>query len=62
LIPGQAAKILHASWPENQNIKQKQYSNKGNKDKNKKPLKEKKQRTAPSSVPLGELKKGVYIC
>ena len=40
--PGQGAKSLHVSWPENQNIKQKQYSNKCNKDKNKKPLKRKK--------------------
>ena len=28
LIPGQGAKIPHASRPKNQNIKQKQYSNK----------------------------------
>ena len=27
-IPGLGGKILHASWPENQNIKQKQYCNK----------------------------------
>ena len=32
LIPGHRAKILHASWPKNQNIKQKQYYNKFNKD------------------------------
>ena len=31
LIPGQGAKISHASRPENQNIKQKQYCNKFNK-------------------------------
>ena len=31
-IPGQEAKILHASWPKNQNIKQKQYCNEFNKD------------------------------
>ena len=31
-IPGQGVKIPHASWPENQNIKQKQYCNKFNKD------------------------------
>ena len=31
-IPGQGFKIPHASWPENQNIKQKQYCNKFNKD------------------------------
>ena len=24
-IPGQGAKIPHASWPKNQNVKQKQY-------------------------------------
>ena len=27
-IPGQGTKIPHASWPKNQNIKQKQYYNK----------------------------------
>ena len=31
-IPGQGAKILQASWPANQNVKQKQYSKKFNKD------------------------------
>ena len=31
-IPGWGAKILHASWPKSQNIKQKRYSNKFNKD------------------------------
>ena len=31
-IPGQGAKISHASWPKKQNIKQKQYCNKFNKD------------------------------
>ena len=31
-IPGWGAKIPHASWPKNQNIKQKQYCNKFNKD------------------------------
>ena len=31
LIPGYRAKIPHASWPKNQNIKQKQYCNKFNK-------------------------------
>ena len=31
-IPGQGAKIPHTSWPKNQNIKQKQYCNKFNKD------------------------------
>ena len=31
-IPGQGAKIPHASWPKTQNIKQKQYCNKFNKD------------------------------
>ena len=31
-IPGQGAKIPHASRPKNQNIKQKQYCNKFNKD------------------------------
>ena len=32
LIPGQGAKMPHAWWPKNQNIKQKQYYNKFNKD------------------------------
>ena len=31
-IPGQGAKIPHASWPRNQNIKQRQYCNKFNED------------------------------
>ena len=30
--PGQVTKIPYASWPKNQNIKQKQYHNKFNKD------------------------------
>ena len=30
--PGQGAKISHILWPKNQNIKQKQYCNKFNKD------------------------------
>ena len=45
-IPGQEAKIPHASWPKNQNIKQKQYCNKFSKTLNmvhiKKSLKKKK--------------------
>ena len=32
LIPGLGAKIPHALWPEHQNIKQKQYCDKFNKD------------------------------
>ena len=32
LIPGQGARIPHASGPKHQNIKQKQYSNNFNKD------------------------------
>ena len=31
-ISGLGAKIPHASWPKNQNIKQKQYCNRFNKD------------------------------
>ena len=31
-IPAWGAKILHASWPKNQNKKQKQYCNKFNKN------------------------------
>ena len=32
LTPGQGVRILHASWPEKQNVIQKQYCNKFNKD------------------------------
>ena len=32
LIPGRGAKVLHALWPKNQNMKQKPYCNKFNKD------------------------------
>ena len=32
LVPGQGAKILHVSWPKNQNIKQKQYCKKFSQD------------------------------
>ena len=32
LIPGQEAKIPHVSWSTNQNMKQKEYCNKFNKD------------------------------
>ena len=31
-IPGQKAKIPYALWPKNQNIKQKKYCKKSNKD------------------------------
>ena len=31
-IPGQGGKIPHALWPKNENIKQKQYCKKFNKD------------------------------
>ena len=31
-LPGQEAKIPHALWPKKQNVKQKQYWNKFNKD------------------------------
>ena len=36
LIPGRGAKIPHALWPRNQNIKQKRYCDKFNKDLKKK--------------------------
>ena len=57
-IPGQGAKILHASQPVNQNIKQKQYSKKFNKDFIKMvPIQKKKnfretKKTKTSSMPL----------
>ena len=38
---GQGAKIPHALWPENQNIKQKQYCNKFSKDFKNRPCGEK---------------------
>ena len=40
-IPGQGAKIPHAWWPKNQNIKEKQYCNKFNKDLKNGPVKKK---------------------
>jgi len=40
-IPGQGVKIPHASWPKNQNIIQKQYCNKFNKDFKNDPYKKK---------------------
>ena len=42
LIPGQGAKISHASGPKYQDIKQKQYCNKFNKDLKNGPHKKKK--------------------
>ena len=41
LISGQEAEIPHASWPKNQNIKQKPYCNKSGKDFKNDPLKNK---------------------
>ena len=32
LMPGWRAKVPHASWPKNQNVKQKQYCNKFDED------------------------------
>jgi len=32
LIPGEAARISHTSWSKNQNVKQKEYCDKFNKD------------------------------
>ena len=55
-IPGQGAKIPHASWPKHQNIKQKQYFNKFNKNLKKKMvhikknLKKKKKRNGKKKV------------
>ena len=51
LIPGQGAKIPHASGPKSQNIRQKQYCNKCNKMVHiKRILKKKKVTNAPSSI------------
>ena len=48
-IPGRGAKIPHASQPKNQNIKQKQYCNRFNKDFKSGPhLKKKKKRMESS--------------
>ena len=44
LIPGQGAKSLHASWPKNQNIKEKQYCYKFNDDFKNCPHKKKKKK------------------
>ena len=41
-IPGRGGKIPHVSWPKNQNMKQKQYCNKFNKDFKKVHIKKKK--------------------
>ena len=43
-IPVRGAKIPHASWPKNQNIKQEQYCNKFNKDFKKKMVHVKKKK------------------
>ena len=48
-IPGRGAGIPHASWPESQNIEQKQYCSKFNKDFKKKKKKEKNQRRISST-------------
>ena len=44
LVPGRGTKILHASWPKNHNIKQKQFCNKFKKDLKNGPYKYKKRR------------------
>ena len=44
-IPGQQAKIPHALWPKNQNIKHKQCCNKINKDFKNGPHQKKKKKT-----------------
>ena len=44
-IPGRDAKIPHALWPENQNIKQKQYCNKFSKDFRQGPYQKKKKKS-----------------
>ena len=65
-IPGQGAKIPHASWPKKQNIKQKQFCNKFNKDfknglhQKKKILKKKKDSTHQKSVNNQLLKNDYY--
>ena len=56
LIPGQGAKIPHASWPKNQNIKQKQYCNKFNKD-----FRKKKKKLSDSSVDFKALGHTVLV-
>ena len=43
-IPGQGVKIPHSSWPKKQNIKQKQYCNKFNKDFKNNPHQKKKKK------------------
>ena len=46
-IPGQGVKIPHSSWPKKQNIKQKQYCNKFNKDFKNNPHQKKKKTKWP---------------
>ena len=57
-IPGWGAKIPHASRPKNQNIKQKQYCNKFNKDfendPHQKNLRKKKEMEESQAVSSGE--------
>ena len=50
-IPGRGAKIPHASRPKNQNLKQKQYCNKFNKDFKNGPHQEKKKKARSSAPP-----------
>ena len=54
-IPGQGVKIPHASWPENQNIKQKQYCSKFNTDLKNDPHKKKRKE---KKIVAGKWQKG----
>ena len=53
-IPSQGAKIPHASGPKNQNIKQKQYCNKFNKDFKNGPYQKKKKKTISNTFLIYE--------
>ena len=53
LIPGRGAKIPHVSGPKNQNIKQKQYCNKFNKDFKNGPHQKKKSWGFPGGAVVG---------
>ena len=61
LIPGQGAKIPHASRPKNQNIKQKQYCNKFNKDFKNGPQPKKKKTNKKKRAGINTQKQDTYM-
>ena len=59
LIPGQGVKILDASWPKKQNIRQKQYYNKFNIDFKNDPQQQSKKKNQKEIY--NALPKGIYL-